>query len=753
MATQDTNASTVSRAIAEEQHFVDDAYASLDREREYYTTQLVKVRAQGGGGTPGARRERDSFATHYEDNLIRLRNVENRLVLGRLDFTDESTTHIGRMTLRDSDQNILLVDWRAPQSEPFYQATALNPGDVVRRRHIQTRFRDVTSVEDELLTDVGDPDSLNLTGEGALFASMSQARDGKMGDIVATIQAEQDRIIRSSADGILVVQGGPGTGKTAVALHRAAYLLYTYRERMSRAGVLIIGPSPAFLRYIDQVLPSLGESDVVSTTIDHLLPGVEPTIADSDRAAEIKGRAVWAKIAERAVVKVLERPMTSPVEFRIDGYKLEITPKMVDRAQRKARRTGKTHNAAREVYAKKLVGQLAEQLAEAQDVDLSDNEWLYADVASSIDARREINRHWLPSSPQSLLERILNFPELLERAAPELSPDERAEIQRPKGHGFSSADIAILDEMAEHLGTFETDQQKYARASAKKDEQELSEYVSTAMESMDLGGGIVTSDKVVDHLQSGDSGLTLAERASGDRQWTYGHVVVDEAQELSPMQWRMVARRNPSRSMTVVGDLDQHPEGSPDGGWNAVLGAMAPYHREEILTISYRTPASLLTRAAETMRLAGHPVRDVRAARDLDDTFESLRVDQSSFADELARLVGNETDRLDSEYGAGGGTLAVIAPIGAKDGVASALRSDSALAQQLEPGSSSVGPRVVVIDPRDAKGLEFDAVVLTEPSQILRSGPGDLYVAMTRATRRMVVIGTEEPPAGLDETM
>ena len=273
------------RAIAHEQHYVDSSYQALDRQRASYEGRLAEVRAQSGLESAGARSERDSFATHYEDNLLRIRNVENRLVLGRLDFQDGSLEHIGRIGLRDDNQDIILLDWRAPQAEPFYQATAAHPGNVVRRRHIQTRLREVTGIEDELLdSHASSGTDLELTGEGALMNAMSQARDGKMTDIVATIQAEQDRIIRADAAGVLVVQGGPGTGKTAVALHRAAYLLYAQRERLSRSGVLVIGPSPVFLRYIDQVLPSLGESDVVATTIGGLMPGIKVTGQDSPLA-------------------------------------------------------------------------------------------------------------------------------------------------------------------------------------------------------------------------------------------------------------------------------------------------------------------------------------------------------------------------------------------------------------------------------------------------------------------------------------
>ncbi|MDP9800264.1 DNA helicase IV [Arcanobacterium wilhelmae] len=717
-------------AITQEQEFVDQAYSALDSERSRYETQLARVRHQGGGGTPGARRERDSFATHYEDNLIRLRNLENRLVLGRLDLADGSTHHIGRLTLRDDAGEVLLVDWRAPQSEPFYQATALEPGNVVRRRHIQTRFRKVTGVEDELLTN-GEANDFNLTGEGALFAAMNKARDGKMGDIVATIQAEQDRIIRADSRGILVVQGGPGTGKTAVALHRAAYLLYAQRERLARSGVLIIGPSDAFLHYIDAVLPSLGETDVVSSTIDRLLPGVVPTITEPESVALLKGRIEWADIAKRAVARMLEKPATADVAVMVGSHRLMLTRKLVARAQAKARATELPHNEARETYAKYLVKELAKQLAELQEIVFEDNQWLMADVAESADARREINRHWLPSSPQQLLERLLAFPEHLANVAIEFTDAERASLLRPKGSGFAPADIAIMDEMAEHLGAFESDSARHARKAKEAEARELGEYASATMKAMNLGGGIVNSAKLVDFLSEEHSGMTLAERAGADRTWTYGHVVVDEAQELSPMQWRMIARRNPQRSMTVVGDLDQYPAGPPAGGWAEVLGSMAQFTREEVLTVSYRTPAEILDRAQRAMADVGYPVRLVLAARSVPDSYDAHVVSPESLTREVNELVGSELELLNGLYGEGYGTIAVITQIGVHLAVDA---SDS---------------RVSVMSAREAKGLEFDAVIVVEPSAILADGPGDLYVALTRATQHLTVVASEGLPGAL----
>ncbi|MFP7695972.1 AAA family ATPase [Trueperella sp. LYQ143] len=734
------------RALAEEQHFVDQAYRAFDRQYQYYLDRLSEVRAQTGHESPGARSERDSFATHYEDNLIRLRNLENRLVLGRLDMHEDTVFHIGRMALRDEEHNILLTDWRAPQSQPFYQATAAQPGQVRRRRHIQTRFRTVTAVEDELLENASaDDDGLNLTGEGALMAAMNSARDGKMGDIVATIQGEQDRIIRAPAKGVLVVQGGPGTGKTAVALHRAAYLLYTHRDRLAHSGVLIIGPSTVFLRYIDQVLPSLGESDVVSTTLEQLVPNVEVTGTDDARVTEIKGRLIWSTIAKRTVRQILQKPLDSAVSMRINGINVMLTPDMVDEAQRKARRSHKPHNEARDIYATMLVQQLATQLADAHGRSVEENDWLSNDVAQSIDARREINLRWLPSSATTILARLYAKPHLLARVAPELSQAERDALYRPLDAPMTRADVAIIDEFEELLGPLLSNAQRQAHAREEAEDHALNEYVSQTMSAMNLGGGIVSAQQMAQRLHVNRSDSTLAERAASDRQWTYGHVVVDEAQELTPLQWRMIARRNPAISMTIVGDVDQRTVGAPEGGWQEALADIAPHCHIEPLTISYRTPARVLERAQQVMEHAGFPVRPIQPARDLP---HSYRV-HGGGVELLCDLVQNAVRDLDNEYGADRGSIGIIVPENRTDEVAHSLQSSAHLNNwTLNCGGTDLYARIHIVTPRMSKGLEYDIVILVEPAEILADGPGDLYVAMTRPTRRLDVISTGDLPAG-----
>ncbi|MGO1459131.1 MAG: HelD family protein [Flaviflexus sp.] len=687
-------------ALSEEQGYVDQAYARLDSLAAGYSRKLTEIRAQGGRGNPEELFQRDSFAADYEDHLARLSHVEHQLVLGRLDAETGDVEHIGRIGLRDENRNVILLDWRAPQAEPFYQATALNPQGMVRRRHIQSRLRKVVAVEDELLTsDAEATENLNLTGEGALMASLGSARQGHMSDIVATIQVEQDRIIRADSTGVLVVQGGPGTGKTAVALHRAAYLLYAHRKRLSRSGVLILGPSTGFLSYISRVLPSLGESDVVSSTVSDLLPGITPTREDTPEAADVKGRTVWAAIAKRAV-NYLRRPLKEPVTIRVNSHNIRLTPDMVAAGQSRARRHGGPHNAAREAYARTVVEELVQEYLTVTDTENQD--WLLADIASNEKVRREVNLRWLPASPTWLLEHLYAHPNLLAELAPELSGSERALLARPRGEGFTSADIPILDELAELLGDAPIQEQI---------EDTLEAYTQATLSGMDLGGGIVTAKMLADRQrQATASHLPLAERAAADRTWAYGHVVVDEAQELSPLAWRMVARRVPSRSLTIVGDLDQRSQGAPEGGWRELLGPLASHLTEEVLTISYRTPATVLDEAEAAMNRRDiklhHPVNAVR------------EVENSLRTAPLETAIEEELEFLNSEFGPGQGLIAVIS--------------------NAPPHIDH--PQVHTMTPRESKGLEFDSVIIHGTIE----EPGDLYVAMTRPTQHLILTpGTE----------
>lgn len=818
------------RELGAEQQVVDLAYSELDRQLAQARRSLAQTEARGVSGTHQSRGERDAYAIHYSSQISSLEGVEDRLVFGRMDLslealeaggassspvTDGGRRHyVGRIGLQDELHREVVLDWRAPLARAFYQATASQPMGLVRRRHIDTRARRVIGLEDELI-DVGALDSLapvgrgapgaGLQGEGALIAAMSAAREGRMGDIVATIQAEQDRIVTAPGTGVLVVQGGPGTGKTAVALHRVAYLFYAERERLERSGVLLVGPSRTFLRYVEQVLPSLGETGVVSTTIADLVPGVRARGVEPAAVAEIKGDAIWAQILSRAV-RDLQRVPDQPRTIEVQGTRLRLEPRDVREAIARARRSGKPHNLAREPFVLWLLERLTDQFAAATRQDASDADtraWIREDIRTSRDARREINLCWMPMTPAGLLERLWARPRLLERLAPELDEQARAAVARPVGSELTSADIPLIDELAELLGPSEDAQARRARLEARRRE-ELVAYAAQAIESQELGAGMVSAEMLADRVLDSGPSLTLAERARADRTWTYGHVVVDEAQELGAMAWRALARRCPQRSFTIVGDLAQYSGLRAPSSWGQVLrplgtgtavagggpgrargsraagaggaqgarrdGGSTPL-REEVLSVCYRTPATIMDAADRVVTALGHPpVYPVRSVRDLPDCLSVELVEgaagrpggqegredpqdgpdpaQEAWATALRGAVIEELEGLDAAVGAGAGRLAVIAPDAGQ--VASLLGAVPRLAAAMEaPGGDLLRARLAVMGPVASKGLEFDVVVLVDPALVGARSAGDLYVAMTRPTRRLRVVSRSPLPQGL----
>ncbi|MGC5616132.1 HelD family protein [Georgenia sp. Z1491] len=737
--------------LPREQARVDTVYARLDELRAQYRERLADVRRGGSVGTHQMRSERDAFAAHYSQAVARLDQVEERLVFGRLDLREGPPRYVGRIGIQDSTRSQLLLDWRAPSARPFYQATAVHPEGAVRRRHLLTRRRRVVGVEDELLDAEHLPEDLRLElrGEGALFAAMNAARTGRMSDIVATIQAEQDEVVRSPLDGVLVVQGGPGTGKTAVALHRIAYLLYAHRERLARSGVLLVGPSDVFLTYVERVLPSLGETDVVATTIADLLPGVRARGTETPRAARIKGRTMMVDVVGR-LVRQFQRVPPEARLLDVEGSTIRLEPADVRAAIGRARRAHRTHNAGRETFVRSLLPVLTDRYAAVRGIDdPEERAALMEDVRSSRDVRVALNLCWMPRTAAELLDRLLSGPELLAACAPELDEAERRALLRPRGSAPTEADVPLLDELAELLGPHEEAEDRAARARATAERAQAVELAREAIESQDLGDGIVSAEMLADRFAAGGPSLTTAERAVADRSWTYGHVVVDEAQELSPMAWRMLARRVPVRSMTVVGDLDQRRGTERPASWASLLGeAAGPSLRESVLTVSYRTPATVLDAATRMLARAGTPpAHPVTAARDLPGALVTRRVDADGLVagvlDEAARaltaLAGTDDDA---------GRVAIVAPPSVVDDVRAAAPDRAGTAEALR-GPDLLGARLVITDPAGAKGLEFDVVVLLEPAAMTEDGTGDLYVAMTRPTRRLVVVHHRELPAGV----
>ena len=738
--------------VAEEQDFVDRAYSRLDQLRSQYREQRQKIDANHGVGNAQGWTERDALATHFAELSSRLDNVEERLVFGRLDMKDHATHYIGRISLLDEHSSPLLVDWRAPISAPFYQATAQEPLGVVRRRHIATRARTVTSVEDELLdVDQAQHQGLTLQGEGALMSALSSARSGRMGDIIATIQGEQDRVIRASDRGILVVQGGPGTGKTAVALHRAAYLLYTQREKLERSGVLIIGPSRTFLRYIEQVLPSLGESGVVQMTIGGIVPGLSAQDDDPVDIAAIKGRAAFSRILREAVRLIPRLPDRDQV-LQVWNRRVTLRVKDVQEALSRARRSGRPHNVARESFAMGLMELLAGRLiveagdaSSSADIDPDDLRTWISEIRDSVDARRAINLAWMPTQAPAFLRKLWSRPDLLaqanRKAGTPLSVEDLSLLYRAQDEPLTISDIPLIDELEELLGTLDLASAQKRRAEEQREKEER-ERANEALKATGLGGGIVTADMLMRQTQEAPSLRPLAERARADRSWTYGHIVIDEAQDLSPMAWRCLLRRCPSRSMTVVGDLDQKRGHRRPHSWKQALGPAARAFSEEfVLSISYRTPRALTRIAQAVMAQHGTPVLyPMEAVRDVPDCYQVSYTHKDTLKECVSQVVSTLEERLDREEGEGKGRICVIVP----DDQAQLWRAD-------ESGASALDQRVSYLTAAGSKGLEFDSVVVVEPGEILEQGSGDLFVALTRATHDLHAVTTTQLPRGMEE--
>ena len=690
----------------------------------------------------------------YGQRVRTLIDVENRLCFGRLDLATGERRYVGRIGMSDDARRELLVDWRAPAAEPFYQATAARPEGVLRRRQISITKRKVTDVQDEVLDLAGFEasgvgGSRVVVGEGALFASLDAARSGRMRDIVATIQADQDEVIRAPLAGVLVVQGGPGTGKTAVALHRAAFLLYANRERIARSGVLVIGPNRVFLRYIDQVLPALGEADaVVMSTPGELYPGVVATATEPAAVTAVKGDLRMADVLKRAVER-RQRMISSGRPMDVDGTTIRLQPRYVREAREVARRSRSPHNVARKTFVNHVLRSLARALAAARGTEVDDDNraTLQAELLESRDVRREVNLLWMPITPQRLVRDLFADPGLLGEAAGRiLTREERDLLHRERSARWTPADVPLLDEAAELLGEDDSaDEAERLRAEAdRKAEVEYARQVQDTFGGAEFG----TAEELAGRYAGSWALGSVAERAGADRTWTYGHVVVDEAQELSAMAWRLLMRVCPARSFTIVGDIAQTGSAAGATAWADVL---EPYvgdrWRLAELTVNYRTPEQVMDLAAAVLAAGGSSVRAPTSARIGRDEPEFTRVDDDPAGSaELTRIVVDEHRR------AGEGTLVVITSVAAHDRVAEAVRA--ALPDGVVTASSdALESPVSVLTVAAAKGLEFDGVVLVEPASIVAESPrgvNDLYVALTRPTQRLHVVHRDPLPAGLD---
>jgi DNA helicase IV len=741
---------THERDIAEEQAFLDHAYRSLEFMRGEARSMLDEVLSSTKGGTFQSRTERDIVVRTSLARLEQLEVGDQALCFGRIDVgtgndEDPEVFHIGRLAVSDEHREPLIIDWRAPIVEPFYRATGLDPMGLVRRRHIAVHARDIIGVEDEYFagedgelhvpaTDEGAIEmreglietGVALGGRGALLAALGRARTGVMGDIIGTIQREQDEIIRAPLPGVLLVQGGPGTGKTAVALHRAAYLLYTYRFPLERQGVLVVGPNPLFLTYIEQVLPSLGETGVMLSTISGLVPEVKIRGIDADELGKLKGDARMTQIISRAV-RTRQRSLRQDLAIPYGAVTLRLTVAKSEEIINRVRRRGGPHNPRRRLVEQEMVSVLETQYRNRLGIEEGAEEFDRSEFARGILHAPEIvealRRMWPRLSAHELLHDFFGAPALIKAAAKDLLDDFEVELlYRARSTSLDAvawtvADAALIDEARPLLGP---------RRVVKK--------------------------KVTPRTDAWP-GLDIEEprRDFGeDEVASFGHIVVDEVQDLSPMQLRMLQRRSLSGSMTVVGDLAQATGPWTPGGWNDVLSHLAPRKAPIYveLSVSYRTPAEVIEASKPVLAASGTGLEAPKPVRrsGIPPVFEQVH------ADALPQRVVQAA--LESLEAVQPGRAVILAPARHLGALAEALTRSQVPFADPERGIGGLEDSLVLLRSDEANGLEFDAAIVVEAAEIARAGrPAPtprglrtLYVAMTRPTKVLRVISSERFP-------
>ena len=712
-----TAASALKLEVAREQAVLDQALARLDVLRvEAVVRESESVRP--AGGSPQAVYERDVAAQAAANRRADLDLAGEGLLFGRLDRDDGAVHHIGRMGLRTDTQEPIVVDWRAPAAAAFYRATAADPQGVVRRRTISCRRSTVIGVDDELLDASAeqDLDGTVVVGDGAFLAAVSRERTSQMRDIVATIQREQDEAVRAPDDGALVVTGGPGTGKTAVALHRVAYLMYARREWYSRRGVLVVGPSPVFVDYIGAVLPALGETSVRLASLADLaeLPrGVVVTGWDGPQAVAVKGSVRMAELL-RKVVRHLGGTRHLP-DLEVVRWGASVTVRGGEIARRRSQvaRSSRSHNSGRAAFATALVElawrawQRRPQTTRIESDDREDfGQWLRGDPAF----RRALDAAWPVLLPWEVLTALRSgHVPLRDLARGVLSEQEVAALTASwSADGpLTAADAALHDELVELLGD------PPVEAEPEDDGwDELSDLEERARES-----GVTTF---------ADRNHTATRNLAEERSYrTYAHVVVDEAQDVTPMQWRMLGRRARGATWTVVGDWVQSAWPDVQEVREALAGVLGKSRLRQVeLTTNYRTSTEVAALAARLLERIDPELTAPAAVRSTG--VEPLLVEGAGIAELPAVL-----ERLLSQVA---GTVGVVAPHGLVEQVRAVLPAD---------------PRVSAVDPWQVKGLEYDGCVVLDPHGIVEesrhpvAGLRSLYVALTRATQRLVVVSGE----------
>ena len=729
---------TVHPELASEQAYITFAYDCLERMRGA-ARQLQYIVETGPGGTHQARFERDVAEDQALIRLTRLQLGAESLIFGRIDrlATDGSTTeqqtepteperfYIGRLPVSDAEQNPIVIDWRAPVAEAFYRATGRNPLGLERRRHFATEAENLLSIDDEVFTverltrDGGQ----GLVGSGALLAALGKARTGHMRDIVATIQSEQDEIIRAELPGVLVVQGGPGTGKTAVALHRASYLLYTHRFPLERQGVLVVGPNRHFIRYISRVLPALGENGVDLAGIEDLFPDVTVTARDRNAVATVKGDLRMGKFIRRAV-STRQRHIRDGLTVGFGSSELPISAAELAEMVAVVKRAHRVHNASRKHLQSLLVDRLyvryKANMARLGRTEEGDGVLAFADFSHQLKrhetVKAALDRMWPLLTPQMLVHDLFGATPLLRSAGRDLLTETeqdllfRARSSSLDDIGWTSLDIPLLDEAWQLLGPLPKSAQTTTAAH-----------------------GLPTPPTHV-------NGEVVAPAEEGIR--TYGHIIIDEAQDLSPMQLRMVARRSLSGSMTVVGDIGQATGMWAPTDWDQVLAYLPQKRpgRSVELTVGYRTPAEIMALAKQVLAVAAPELTVPTSVRSTGEApvFHAVGAGVG-IGDAVVEAVRNLRVTL------GAGTIGVLSPDKPFDEVETALKAGVA---EMDP-SALLADGVTLLPVRSAKGLEFDGVIVIEPAEIVNEsaqGLRALYVSLTRATRSLTVVHAEPLP-------
>ncbi|MEU6913083.1 HelD family protein [Streptomyces olindensis] len=730
------------REIDVEQEHLDRVYRRLE-EKIHEAEFLMNDAAQRGQvGTPGALAERDAQVFRAGIHLNRLNNEFEDFLFGRIDLLlgkdgkkgpdgaytavepaegavreDNTadiaeTLHIGRIGVLDQDYAPLVIDWRAPAAAPFYRSTPVDPGRVVRRRVIRSKGRKVLGVEDDLmrpeLTAFLDGRELPVIGDGALMAALGQARSHTMRDIVASIQAEQDLVIRAPAASVTYVEGGPGTGKTAVALHRAAYLLYQDRRRYA-GGILIVSPTPLLVAYTEGVLPSLGEEGQVAIrAIGSLVEGAEATLYDSPAAARAKGSSRMLKVLRKAARGALELN-DSPTRLRVVafGRRLELEADELAGIRRAALGGTAPVNLLRPRARKLLLDALWERSGAAgrhTDPELAaELRSSFDEDITSEDAFTAFLDAWWPElTPAAVLTAMADERRLGRWARRILNPGEVRKVARSlRRDGYSVHDIAMLDELQAVLGA-------PARPRKKRE-----------LDPLDQLTGLEELMPVREESQRERAERLAAERTE------YAHVIVDEAQDLTPMQWRMVGRRGRHATWTVVGDPAQSSWSDPDEAAEARDEALGTRPRRRFeLTVNYRNPAEIAELAAKVLALAMPGSASPKAVRST-GVEPRFTVVEGTLGDTVRGEAARLLERVD-------GTVGVVVAMQRRE--------------EARRWLAGLGDRVVALGSLEAKGLEYDATVVVSPAEIADESPAGLrvlYVALTRATQQLTVVSAE----------